>query len=366
MQDLQLNESNLNLLGIRDLRRLAFSVGVYGYTRYSKAKLIEHILAVVGGNEPAKTESCKGRPTIITQSRKEVFDDIANKLRNVETFKLPTLDSGLALVASSSASYDTGRNDEYESLKPKIPDQQLVFGTEKMRPVDVFAPIAYGSRALVFGNEHSVSFAQKLVVSCLDKKNTILIVPDASPEEILEFEDFGMKVFSTSFGESFQQTKQTVAQAFAHAKQLANQQKNPVVVISSLTKLSKCFAPDSVSAATLGETIDQESLTALKKLCLLCRANQNNSSITLIAFAQNNSPVDNIFVEHMKSVFSTEIELDQTLALAENVFPISISKSFTKKPETFQTKTFLAKQKEIRQKLASGEFDNKKALESLN
>ena len=109
IKDIQcITHSNLKLLGIRDLRKLAFAVGVYGFTLYNKSDLIVHIVDVIYGREAPKSETSKGRPTSITKSRTEIISSIIEKiklLKSADQFDVKFQD---AFVASSSDEYDTG------------------------------------------------------------------------------------------------------------------------------------------------------------------------------------------------------------------------------------------------------------------
>ena len=97
--------SSLSLLGIRDLRKLAFAVGVYGYTLYSKNDLIVHIVDVVYGRETPKMEISRGRPSSITKNKLEIINSIIEK---IEQLRAEQINFNLQYVASSNEEYNTG------------------------------------------------------------------------------------------------------------------------------------------------------------------------------------------------------------------------------------------------------------------
>ena len=113
--DLQyITHSNLNLLGIRDLRKLAFAFGVYGFTLYNKSELITHIIDVVFGREAPKIEAGKGRPTSINRNRTSIINDSLSKIKALQAVQVFDFSDALQQVASFSEPYDSNQNDEID------------------------------------------------------------------------------------------------------------------------------------------------------------------------------------------------------------------------------------------------------------
>lgn len=110
----EFSRERLNEIGIRDLRQLAFTIGVHNFSSYNKADLIEHIIAVVFGFEPPKTNAGKGRPVKAKQSKQEIFEKVLKKIPE-PNIQVSTIyqNKGIPLpvpfVASSSVDYETGK-----------------------------------------------------------------------------------------------------------------------------------------------------------------------------------------------------------------------------------------------------------------
>lgn len=343
---------NLNLLGIRDLRKLAFALGVYGYSTYSKSELIEHIYAVVYGNEPPKAQSGKGRPSSIRGSKREVFEKVVKKLMSMETYSIQ--EQPLELVASSTSSYDTGNRNKVA----RYPSSQILFKNSLLAGLNTFAPIGYGSRAIIYGNEQSVLDIKDIVLKELDKKSTILLLPSESPEEIEWARTLGFTTYSTTFGDSAAKTIKAAETAFSAALRLKQKGIDVTLIISSITNLAKCYNQNMVSKLASGENILPESLDPLKELFLNCHPVSVGACITLIAFGACGNNVDNIILEHLKPSFNCSAEL---CLKNGKKFRFNIEKTHSKYAEKYQKSKLYDTQKEIRQKLINGEIDNNKA-----
>ena len=120
--------SNLSLLGIRDLRRLAFAVGVYGYTLYSKSDLIVHIVDVIYGRETPKMEVGRGRPSSITKNKIDIISSIVEK---IEQLRAQQINFDLQYVASPSEEYDAGF-EKNKLFKEEIDVEGLVDDSTKI------------------------------------------------------------------------------------------------------------------------------------------------------------------------------------------------------------------------------------------
>ena len=415
-----LKEANLNILGIRDLRKLAFSIGVYGYTKYNKSELIEHIKAVIYGKEPPKTESTKGRPTSITKSRKEVFIDILSKLQKNDSFSFQPQ----YLVASSSSYYDSGRTQtinvegffysnsnsiigedngvwsnicfvpdeiikrhkiisgthilgkaslnqngfyvltevvpteqpsyKYDSQKSSILKEQLILKGKDLSAINVFAPMAKGGKTIIIGNSRILSSAKDIVISALNAPTTIL----------LETENFinENKKYTRFFIDIDDKNCPTLTHlAFDYAKCIAN--KNSVIIVDSLNQLIKSYCENAVQELVATQ---KANISEIKKLFLSAGAKPDGASLSLIAFAENNSEYDNIVIESLKSIFDTVIILSEELYLDNIKLPIDPQFSFTKRQETFQTEEFYQNAQNLRKLLIQNKITKKDAINMSN
>ena len=165
-----LTAPNLNLLGIRELRRLAFAVGVYGFTLYNKQDLIMHTIDVLYGREAPKTQTSKGRPTSITKDRTDILNQIVGKLKLLKSLELETLSQ--PFVASSSAQYETdfattisvsGYYEEYEGNGYIRANETYAWTTQCVVPKEI-------------STKHKLRKADKVVgIAKLDKSGNYIL-----------------------------------------------------------------------------------------------------------------------------------------------------------------------------------------------
>ncbi len=170
----------------------------------------------------------------------------------------------------------------FEKTTPRYPDSRYRFeyaqGDNSLRVIDLFAPIGRGQRALVCCDagveriEFLTQIALALEGNYPSEVVVIALLFDASPEAVVEMEEkvSYVKVAGCSFEESAERQVRTAKLALEHAKRLAEVGRDVVLLVDSLTRLSRLCEKTETSFD-------------VKKFFATARNTQEAGSVTVIA-----------------------------------------------------------------------------------
>lgn len=236
----------------------------------------------------------------------------------------------------------------FEELVPRYPDSRLTLGKDgdiALRLIDMFSPIGKGQRALIVAPPKTgkTTLLKKIALS-LEKNypevNLIVLLVDERPEEVTEFKE-GVKgeVHYSTFDEDPLTHVRISQSLLSRAKALVESGKDVVVLVDSITKLTRAYnATIPSSGKTLSGGIDPQALIAPKHFFGSAR-NTTCGSLTIIATAlvETGSRMDDVIFEEFKGTGNMEVVLSRELA-NRRVFPaIDIYKSGTRKEELLLT-----------------------------
>ena len=232
----------------------------------------------------------------------------------------------------------------FDELKPYYPDYRFTLGKNgdvSLRLIDIFSPIGKGQRALIVAPPKTgkTTLLKKIALSLEqnypDVKIFILLV-DERPEEVTDFKE-GVKgevVYST-FDEAPSTHVKISQNLLARAKSLVESGNDVVVLVDSITKLTRAYnAAIPSSGKTLSGGIDPQALIAPKHFFGSARKTQNGT-LTIIATAliETGSRMDDVIFEEFKGTGNMEVVLSRELA-NRRIFPaIDLFKSGTRKEE---------------------------------
>jgi len=366
--------SELKIKTPAELLELAQSLGIENISRAKKQTLIFAILKykadndeeVIGDGVLDVLQEGYGFLRSANDSYVSGPDDIYVSPNQIRRFNLSTGDvvSGkirapkkgekyFALVKVSEVNEDKPENVRnripYTSLTPLHPNERLNLelgngGTEDItaRVIDLVAPFGKGQRGLIVSPPKAgktmimQNIASSISVNHPDCELIVLLI-DERPEEVTEMErTVRGEVISSTFDEPAKRHVQVSEIVIEKAKRRAEQGKNVIILLDSITRLARAYntvAPSSGKVLTGG--VDANALQRPKRFFGAARNIENGGSITIMATAlvDTGSKMDEVIYQEFKGTGNMELHLERRLS-EKRIFPaININASGTRREE---------------------------------
>lgn len=256
------------------------------------------------------------------------------------------------LEVSGFSPKEVRHRDLFEYLTPQYPNEQIVFETENemttsnyaMRAVDLIAPCGKGQRMLVVSQPKSgkTTLLQQMALRISNIKDLFLIILliDERPEEVTDMKRIipNSLVVSSTFDQEPDKHIKVAEMVFHMAKRLAENKKNVVILMDSLTRLARAYNNQMPSSGkVLSGGFDAAAIQKAKSCLGIARNLEEGGSVTIIATALSNtgSKGDDVVYEELKSTGNSELELSRKVA-QKNIFPaFEIGPSSTRKADLF-------------------------------
>ena len=366
--------SDLKIKTPEELLDLAQSLGIENISRAKKQTLIFAILKYKADND----EEVLGDGVLdilqegygFLRSSNDSYvsgpDDIYVSPNQIRRFNLSTGDvvtgkirapkkgeKYFALVKVSEVNEDKPENVRnripFSSLTPLHPNERLKLelgngGTEDItaRVIDLVAPFGKGQRGLIVSPPKAgktmimQNIASSISINHPDCELIVLLI-DERPEEVTEMErTVRGEVISSTFDEPAKRHVQVAEIVIAKAKRLAEQGKNVIILLDSITRLARAYntvAPSSGKVLTGG--VDANALQRPKRFFGAARNIENGGSVTIIATAlvDTGSKMDEVIYQEFKGTGNMELHLERRLS-EKRIFPaININASGTRREE---------------------------------
>ena len=366
--------SDLKIKTPAELLDLAQSLGIENISRAKKQTLIFAILKyktenneeVIGDGVLDILQEGYGFLRSANDSYVSGPDDIYVSPNQIRRFNLSTGDvvagkirapkkgeKYFALVKVSEVNEDKPENVRnripYTSLTPLHPNERLNLelgngGTEDItaRVIDLVAPFGNGQRGLIVSPPKAgktmimQNIASSISINHPDCELIVLLI-DERPEEVTEMErTVRGEVISSTFDEPANRHVQVSEIVIEKAKRRAEQGKNVIILLDSITRLARAYntvAPSSVKVLTGG--VDANALQRPKRFFGAARNIENGGSITIIATAliDTGSKMDEVIYQEFKGTGNMELHLERRLS-EKRIFPaININASGTRREE---------------------------------
>ena len=243
-----------------------------------------------------------------------------------------------------------------------------------MRITDLIAPIGFGQRSMIVAPPESGKTIMMQELCKAIKQNDhdatlMLLLIDERPEavtEVREALDGVADVFATTFDEAPDAQTRVAETMLERAQRLVEQGKNVVVLLDSLTKLTRAYQSAATQGSrTMTNTVTPTALVKPKRFFGAARNTREGGSLTVIATILTNtgSRVDDIIFEEFKGTANMTLWLD-TPEGNEPMFPvIDMSKSGTKREDMLLDAQAIESLKAVRTVLGSA--TNREALVQL-
>ena len=366
--------SDLKIKTPAELLDLAQSLGIENISRARKQTLIFAILKYKSDND----EEVLGDGVLdilqegygFLRSSNDSYvsgpDDIYVSPNQIRRFNLSTGDvvvgkirapkkgeKYFALVKVSEVNEDKPDNVRnripFASLTPLHPNERLNLelgngGTEDItaRVIDLVAPFGRGQRGLIVSPPKAgktmimQNIASSISINHPDCELIVLLI-DERPEEVTEMErTVRGEVISSTFDEPAKRHVQVAEIVIAKAKRRAEQGKNVIILLDSITRLARAYntvAPSSGKVLTGG--VDANALQRPKRFFGAARNIENGGSVTIIATAlvDTGSKMDEVIYQEFKGTGNMELHLERRLS-EKRIFPaININASGTRREE---------------------------------
>ncbi len=230
-----------------------------------------------------------------------------------------------------------------------------------MRFMDMICPIGMGQRGLIVAPPGSGKttflkhICQSIAKSCPQVKLYCLLV-DERPEEVTDIKrSVTADVRSSSSDQDYDHHVAIADELMRQAQNEAGQGENVVVLIDSLTRLSRVHNAESRnSGRTLSGGVDARALEVPRRIFGSARKIENGGSLTILAtiLIETGSRMDEVIFEEFKGTGNMEIVLSRDIS-QRRIFPaVDISKSGTRKEELLMDPEEYKKVQMIRRSLA--------------
>ncbi|MCW4628303.1 MULTISPECIES: transcription termination factor Rho [Marinomonas] len=274
--------------------------------------------------------------------------------------------------ASDVNSVEEGRHEVFESDPQKrflngviihpAPCIHLASASQQlsMRAMDLITPIGLGQRGLIVAPPGSGKttilkhICQAVGDAYPDIKLYALLI-DERPEEVTDFRrGVSAEVHASSSDESYAQHVRVADELLDKARAQAGAGQDVMIVIDSLTRLSRVHNADRKSSGrTMSGGLDTRALEIPRKLFGAARNIENGGSLTILAtiLVDTGSRMDQVIFEEFKGTGNMEIVLSREVA-SHRIFPaIDIAKSSTRREELLIDSKDIEKVRALRRSL---------------
>jgi transcription termination factor Rho len=249
----------------------------------------------------------------------------------------------------------------FQNLTVIDPDDRLVMETGPKelltRVIDIVAPIGLGQRMLIVSPPKAgkTIMLQKMCLAITQNRpdvHQMVLLIDERPEEVTDFRrTVKAEVFASSSDRPTEEHLHVAETALERAKRLVEGGKDVVILLDSITRLSRAYNKEVESSGrTLSGGVDSRALERPKRLFGAARNAEEGGSLTILATAliDTGSRMDEVIFEEFKGTGNSEINLDRALA-EKRIFPaINIQTSGTRKEEKLFSQHEYEKVKKLR------------------
>jgi transcription termination factor Rho len=256
----------------------------------------------------------------------------------------------------------------FDKLTASFPERRirLEHGAQpiSVRIIDLFAPLGFGSRALVVappktGKTTLMREAAEAVLASYPDAVVMAVLVGERPEEVTDLrsrlEPRGGLVYAASFDEDTQRHAWLVQVAVERAKRVAESGRDAFMVLDSLTRLARA---ENLSSRGQGRTlsggIDAQALDTGRRAFGAARNLDEGGSLTILAtcLVDTGSRQDDVVYEEFKGTGNMELHLSRELA-QRRLFPaVDAVKSSTRREEMLLTPEELRASTALRRRLA--------------
>lgn len=234
----------------------------------------------------------------------------------------------------------------FQQLISVAPDEQLKLeakdGRLTTRIMDLFCPIGKGTRGLIVAPPrtgkttllHDIAHG---IIENHPECHVIVLLVDERPEEVTDFKrSVDAEIYASSNDEEITNHTRIAEIAIERAKHLVEAGKDVVLLLDSITRLSRAYnAASGKGGRTMTGGLDSRALEKPRRLFSAARNCENSGSLTIIATAlvETGSKMDDLIFQEFKGTGNMEMVLDRKAAELRLWPAINLNASGTRKEE---------------------------------
>ncbi len=379
METLSMTMAELEDCTLDELREIARSLAISGYTRLKKHDLIILLLRanaekqgyIFGGGILEIVQDGIGflrsdhllpgpEDVYVSQSQIRRFglrtgDLVVGQVR-------PPKDTekyyGLLKVEAVNGldPEEAKRRPVFEKQTPIFPDDQIHLETKPSllatRMIDLLAPIGRGQRGMIVsppkaGKTTIMKRIANGMSSNYEDLHLMVVLIGERPEEVTDMDrSVEAEVISSTFDEPVQNHVRVAEMALERAKRLTESSRDVVILLDSITRLTRAYnLTVPPSGRTLSGGIDPAALYPPKRFFGAARNLEEGGSLTIVAtcLVDTGSRMDDVIYEEFKGTGNMELHLNRRTS-ERRIFPaIDIERSSTRAEEKMLEPEVLAK-----------------------
>ncbi|MFI2753535.1 transcription termination factor Rho [Cellulomonas sp. P22] len=265
---------------------------------------------------------------------------------------------------------------EFSKLTPLYPQERLRLEHDPSqvtpRVIDIVAPIGKGQRGLIVSPPKAgKTIIMQQIANAITTNNPevhlMVVLVDERPEEVTDMErTVKGEVIASTFDRPASDHTIVAELAIERAKRLVELGQDVVVLLDSLTRLSRAYnlaAP--ASGRILSGGVDASALYPPKRFFGAARNIEHGGSLTILASAlvETGSKMDEVIFEEFKGTGNMELRLTRSLA-DKRIFPaVDVNASGTRREEILMSPDELKIVWKLRRVM--GALDQQQAIELL-
>ncbi|WP_255347059.1 transcription termination factor Rho [Cellulomonas sp. HZM] len=266
---------------------------------------------------------------------------------------------------------------DFTKLTPLYPQERLRLEIDDPtritpRVIDIVAPIGKGQRGLIVAPPKAgKTIIMQQIANAITANNPevhlMVVLVDERPEEVTDMQrTVKGEVIASTFDRPASDHTIVAELAIERAKRLVELGQDVVVLLDSLTRLSRAYnlaAP--ASGRILSGGVDASALYPPKKFFGAARNIENGGSLTILASAlvETGSKMDEVIFEEFKGTGNMELRLSRSLA-DKRIFPaVDVNASGTRREEILMSNDELKIIYKLRRVM--GALDQQQAIELL-
>jgi transcription termination factor Rho len=254
------------------------------------------------------------------------------------------------------------RFDQLTTIQPKEKlNLESKDGRMTTRVLDLFCPIGKGQRSLIVappraGKTTILHDIAKGIEENHPECHLMVLLIDERPEEVTDFRrTVPAEIFASSNDEEVKNHLRIAELAIERAKRLVEAKKDVVLLMDSITRLSRAYnAASGKSGRTMTGGLDVRALEKPRQIFSSARNSEEAGSLTIVATAlvETGSKMDELIFQEFKGTGNCEIVLDRKIAELRLWPAINLASSGTRKEEDLMKPADLEKTSFLRRAMS--------------